>query len=106
PHRALNKIKAKTPITHPWRSSSMIKSRNCQCIYSRINIEGLQRLDNSPRIEILQFDMHTIRLLRSSRRLSLVNDLKAHLLHHRQVVVKGAPGLWCDGNWITGEGMI
>src|SRR2546429_5502556 len=86
-HRLCNEVKAKTTITDPWRSRAMIKGRNSQRVHLGIDIKGLHSSDNRTSIEILQLDVQPIRFLRPLWRLRLIDNLKPHLLNHRQTIV-------------------
>src|SRR6266699_2486958 len=52
-HRFCDEIEAETPVAVTRRSSSVVKCRDCQRIYTGIDIEGPQCSDNSLGIEVL-----------------------------------------------------
>ncbi len=105
-YRLRNEVKAKTTVAYAWRCCSVVKSRNCQCVNRGIDIKGPQGSGNGASIEILQFDMHKARIFFSSFSFRLIDNLKAHLLDHRQIIIKGATCLWCDSDGMTGQCMI
>src|SRR5712691_8077574 len=101
-----DEVKAKTTITDTRRGGSMVKGSDSQRVYRGIDIEGTQGSDNRTSIKILQLDMQQRRILRSTWRFSLVDDLKAHLLNHCQVIIKGATRFGRDGHSIASQRMV
>src|SRR5579872_6311713 len=50
--------------------------------------------------------MHHVGMLCPPHGLCLVNDLKAHLRHHRQVIIEGSPSFWRDRHRVTRQRVI